>query len=130
MALKSALSLWYRLICIRSSSRALGYCLVKSLLLRRDSLLKFVYVVSQFLAPFRSGATPPPPPKKNPASAPVSNELFSSLFLCFSEENELDSSDLSNKRSSQAHQDDHNKKRSGIIVPSKGRQVKEIRLNQ
>ena len=70
---------------------------------------------------------PPPSPKKNPGSAPVSNELFSSLFLCFSEENELDSSDLSNKRSSQAHQDDHNKKRSGIIVPSKGRQVQEIR---
>ena len=91
-------------------------------------LLKFVYVVIQFLAPFLSGATPP---KKNPGSAPVSNELFSCLFLCFSEENELDSSDLSNKRSSQAHQDDHNKKRSGIIVPtSKGRQVKEIRLNQ
>ena len=92
------------------------------------SLLKFVYVVViQFLAPFLSGATPP---KKNPGSVPVSNELFSCLFLCFSEENELDSSDLSNKRSSQAHQDDHNKKRSGIIVPSKGRQVKEIRLNQ
>lgn len=91
------------------------------------SLLKFVYVVIQFLAPFLSGATPP---KKTPGSAPVSNELFSCLFLCFSEENKLDSSDLSNKISSQAHQDDHNKKRSGIIVPSRGRQVKEIRLNQ
>ena len=90
------------------------------------SLLKFVYVVIQFLAPFLSG-----PPKKNPGSAPVSNELFSCLLLCFSEKNELDSSDLSNKRSSQPHQDDHNKKRYGIIVPtSKGRQVKETRLNQ
>ena len=88
------------------------------------SLLKSVYVVIQFLAPFLSDATPP---KKNPGSAPVSNELFSCLFLCFSEENELDSSDLSDKRSSQAHQDDHNKKRSGIIVP---RQVKVIRLNK
>ena len=91
------------------------------------SLLTFVYVVIQFLVPFLSGA---PPNGQTPGSAPVSNELFSCLFPCFSEENELDSSDLSNRRSSQAHQDDHNKKRSGIIVPSKGRQVKEIRLNQ